>query len=158
MSIASWRWPVVAALCCVALVGCRSPEPPRPAVGVEKIESAALRTDREPIEKRYPQLGAFTDVHWLGGTLGDDRVPGPSLYFIEAAVQLRPDDAAALRQRYAFVATADPSPPGPLTGHLGGSGWTASPELDRAVSPTGWTVHVHLRPDRPVAYVSARGE
>ena len=70
--------------------GCQAPAEERPATG---IENATLRTDRQPIEKRYPQLGAFTSVHWLGGTLGSDRVPSPSTYFIEAAVELRPEDA-----------------------------------------------------------------
>ena len=156
-SFAVGRWTVAAVVGCAVLAGCQAPEEDRSATG---LGNAELRTDREPIEKRYPQLGAFTDVHWLGGTLGSDRVPGPSTYFIEAAVELRPDDAAALRRLYAFAPTADPqpSPPAPLTGHLDGSGWTASEELDRAVSPSEWAVHVYLRPDQPVAYVSAKGQ
>ena len=55
MSVASRWWPVVVVLFCAALVGCGALEPERPAVGLEKIETAALRTDREPIETRYPQ-------------------------------------------------------------------------------------------------------
>ena len=88
-SFAAGRWTAAAVLGCAVLAGCHAPvaEEERPATG---IENAALRTDREPIEKRYPQLGAFTSVHRLGGTLGGDRVPGPSTYFIEAAVELRP--------------------------------------------------------------------
>ena len=45
-----------------------------------------------------------------------------------------------------------------LAGHLDGSGWTTSPELDQAVSPSEWVVHVYLRPDQPVAYLSAMGQ
>jgi hypothetical protein len=152
------RWIAALLVGCAALAGCQEPEESVRPTGAEKIAAAEVRTDREPIEKRFPQLGAFTGVHWLGGTLGDDRVPGPSTYFIEAAVELRPEDAAALRQHYAFAPAADPRPPAQLAGHLGGSGWTSSTELDRAVSPSEWGVRVHLRPDRPVAYLSALGQ
>ena len=158
-SFAVGRWTAAAVLGCAVLLGCQAPAPEeeRPATG---IENAALRTDRQPIEKRYPQLGAFTSVHWLGGTLGSDRVPGPSTYFIEAAVELRAEDAATLRHQNSFAPTADPqpSPPAPLTGHLDGSGWTTSRELDQTVSPSEWVVHVYLRPDQPVAYLSAMGQ
>ena len=86
------RWTAAAVLGCAVLLGCQAPAPEeeRPATG---IENATLRTDRQPIEKRYPQLGAFTSVHWLGGTLGSE-----------------------------------------------------------------WVVHVYLRPDQPVAYLSAMGQ
>ena len=70
----------------------------------------------------------------------------PSTYLIEAAVGCA-EDAATLRQQYAFAPTADPqpSPPAPSTGHLDGSGWTTSRELDQTVSPSEWVVHVYLR-------------
>jgi hypothetical protein len=143
-------------LACLVLAGCQSAETPRDPV-TSKVENAAPRTDREPIEKRFPELGAFTEVHWLGGTLGDDRAPGSSTYFIEAAVSLRPDEAATLRQRYGPAPSAGPQPPGRLSGYLGGTGWTASPELDRAMGLDQWQVHVFVRPDAPVAYLSATG-
>ncbi|HWM57836.1 MAG TPA: hypothetical protein VNO83_08380, partial [Pseudonocardia sp.] len=54
----------------IVVVGCQSSEPTgeQAATG---IENARLRTDREPIQKRFPQLGAFSEVYWLGGRLGD---------------------------------------------------------------------------------------
>jgi hypothetical protein len=143
-------WALVALLVLV-LTGCGTADAgPDPAV----------RTDREPITQRFPQLGDFTEVHWLGGRLGDDRVPGPSTYTIEAVLDLAPDDLARLRTRYSFLPGGGPVPPEPLRPFAGPAPgpWSTSPELDAAAGPPGWASHVWLRFDTGTAYVSAKGE
>ena len=156
MTVAVVRRLLAVLIAGIVMVGCQSSEPTgeQAATG---IENARLRTDREPIQKRFPQLGAFSEVHWLGGRLGDDRAPGPSTYIIEAAVTLTPTDAAALRERYPFRTSSEPQPPEPLSGHLTGDGWTASPELDSALASSEWVARVYLRPDAPIAYLTAKG-
>jgi hypothetical protein len=124
------------------------------------VDTAEVRTDRDPIATRFPRLGAFTDVHWVGGTLGDDRVPGPSTYFIEAVVNLAPDDVARLSGEYELTpAPAPPQAPQSLAPFLeGGGAWATSDELEAGFGPQDWASDVFVRLDDGVAYVSARGE
>ena len=156
MTVAVLRRLLAVLITGLVVAGCQSSEPTGEQVATG-IENAQLRTDREPIQKRFPQLGAFSEVHWLGGRLGDDRAPGPSTYFIEAAVTLTPTDAAALRERYSFQTSSEPQPPEPLSGYLTGDGWTASPELNSALASSEWAARVYLRPDAPIAYLTAKG-
>jgi hypothetical protein len=123
------------------------------------IDSAEVRTDREPIADRFPQLGSFVDAHWVGGRLGDEQMPGPSTYFIEAVVTLDPDDLARLTERYDFTRSPAPRSPASLAPFVeGGSTWSTSAELDSGVGPSDWSSNVFVRLDDGVAYVSARGE
>ncbi len=124
------------------------------------IETAEVRTDREPIADRFPRLGSFVDAHWVGGRLGDDRAPGPSTYFIEAVVTLGPDDAARLASRYDFTrASAPPQPPASLAPWIESGGpWSISAELESGFGPSDWVSNVFVRLDDGVAYISARGE
>ena len=57
----------------------------------EKNGDGTLRTDLVPLVTRVPRLAAATSALWMGGTLGSDRVPGPSTYWLDAVVAL--DDA-----------------------------------------------------------------
>lgn len=81
------------------------------------MSTPAVRTDREPIAKRFPQLGDFVEVHWQGSAAGVDTggVPGPTDVHIQALVVLRPETLSAAVARYQWK----PAP----------SGW------DNAVSP-----------------------
>jgi hypothetical protein len=149
---------LVAALA-LTVTGCQSDD----TTGTDMtsaIDSAELRTDREPIADRFPRLGAFVDAHWVGGRLGDDRVPGPSTYFIEAVVTLSPDDLARLSNEYAFgPAPTAPQPPSSLAPFLAtGGSWSTSTELESGFGPPDWVSEVFVRLDDGVAYVSARGE
>lgn len=120
---------------------------------------ATVRTDREPIAKRFPRLGAFTDVHWLGGTVGDDRVPGPSLYFIEAVVTLTPDEVARIASAGDLVPVASPRPRPPLAPFVSDGGtWTTSAQLEEGFAPPQWSAEVEVRLDAGVVHVSAEGE
>jgi hypothetical protein len=124
------------------------------------IDSAEVRTDRKPIADRFPQLDSFIDAHWVGGRLGDDQMPGPSTYFIEAVVMLDPDDLVRLADRYEFTrAPAPPRPPAALAQLIeGSSAWSTSAELEAGFGPSDWSSNVFVSLDDGVAYVSARGE
>ncbi|MBS4103335.1 hypothetical protein, partial [Tsukamurella paurometabola] len=60
---------VAAMVIAAALAGCgpAGTAPPVPAV----------REDTAPIQKRVTNIGDRFTVRWVGGTLGDERVPGP---------------------------------------------------------------------------------
>jgi hypothetical protein len=57
------------------------------------MSTSPVRTEREPLAKRFPQLGDFAEVHWQGAAAGTDTggVPGPTDVHIQALVVLRPD-------------------------------------------------------------------
>jgi hypothetical protein len=135
------------ALVLLLAAGCAAP----PAA--DPLERAEVRTDPAPITSRFPALGAPLAVTWIGGTLGDDRVPGPSRFFLEAVVALAPADVERLRATHAAVAGGPPAVPGPLRAAAGERAWT---ELAGVPGPAQWSTRVWLAAD--VAYVSARGE
>jgi hypothetical protein len=150
---------VCAALLLGALGGCAD-TPAQPGGAVASVDQATdVRTDRAPIASRFPRLGEFRAVHWVSGRLGDDRVPGPSTYFIEAVVELAPADAAALAARYpAAAAPTAPQAPPVLATFVPGGPWTRSTALEDGFGPQGWQTTVRIAPDHAVAYVSAVGE
>jgi hypothetical protein len=91
---------VVTMLGCVLLAascGAVAPAPPT----AQKTGTAQIRHDLEPLIKRFPGLGAPVSATWMSGTFGDPRVPGPSTYWIDAVVQLRPEQATDLRAQFA---------------------------------------------------------
>jgi hypothetical protein len=71
--------------------------PPSPSV-------PPVRTDREPLTKRFPALGDFIEVHWQGWAAGvaGGVVPGPTDIIIQALVTLRAQDLATAKSTYDF--------------------------------------------------------
>ncbi len=47
-----------------------------------------IRHDLEPIISRFPVFSNAVSSMWLSGTIRDDRVPGPSTYWIDAVIVL----------------------------------------------------------------------
>ncbi len=99
----------------LGLAGCTSSESTAPVSAplptkpsFSKGEVGPLRTDTEPIAKRWPNLGTIISAQWFGGTLGDPRVPGPSTYWIDAVVELEP---AAMESLRAQAGTTKPESP-----------------------------------------------
>ncbi len=83
----------------LAVAGCA--EAGTPAERATSVSAAPIRTDREPIVKRFPALGDFTEVHWLAATPGgDSRVPGPTDTTIQAVMVLQPQTAEAAAGGY----------------------------------------------------------
>ncbi len=59
-----------------------------------------MRTDLEPLTKRFSALGGPVSATWMSGTMGDARVPGPSTYWLDAIVELAPMRARDLRRDF----------------------------------------------------------
>ena len=131
----------------LALAGCvTAPPTPRPSNSAlaEKSGSGEVRHDLEPLTSRFPQLASAESATWLSGSLGDDRVPGPGLNWIDAVVTLPASDVAALRSQYALTpATETPRVVEALEPELPTSLLVAA-ELDAAFSTDGFQSRVYL--------------
>lgn len=118
-----------------------------------------MRTDTDPLISRFPALGQPTSVRWQSGTLGDDRVPGPSTYWIDAVVTLDPGTADSLRAEYA-PAAGGPAPD--LVAEVAAAAPSGelirSDSLDSALSRGGWDVDAWLVEGQDVLVLSGIGE
>lgn len=110
-----------------------------------------VRTDREPLVKRFPKLGNFIQAHWQGWILGDTGrggVPGPTDTAIQGLIELSPQDLQAAKTGYTWA----PAPHGWESGvnselrpYLSPSGtWQASDQFTSDVTGTGYHGKVYL--------------
>jgi hypothetical protein len=105
-----------------------------------------LRTDLAPLTSRFGLLESAESATWLSGRMGDDSVPGPSTYWIDAIVTLSEEDFQRLVDDYtAIEATTSPVVQSPL--QLPDGPYLASPELDAAFSQDTFRSTVHLATD-----------
>ncbi|HZM75326.1 MAG TPA: hypothetical protein VFC19_06345 [Candidatus Limnocylindrales bacterium] len=58
-----------------------------------------VQVSRKWTEKEIPGIGDYLDIHWLGKPASDpcSRAPGPTDWYYQGFVRLRPQDATALR-------------------------------------------------------------
>ncbi|NJC85765.1 hypothetical protein HC030_24915 [Planosporangium mesophilum] len=109
-----------------------------------------MRTDREPIAKRFPQLGDFTTVHWQGSAAGSDNggVPGPTDVHIQALAVLPPQALASAASRYKWKpapANWDASLRAELRPFLPAAGaWQVSDEFAKDVRTARYSGPVYL--------------
>ena len=92
----------------VALAGC-DPVTPRPpastaadtasATASTRHRDGGIRTDTAALTARFPGLGPIASASWVTGRKGDDRVPGPSGYYLDALASLDPATMAGLTTR-----------------------------------------------------------
>jgi hypothetical protein len=92
-----------AALLTLAATAACSTDPTPPTDRTRSTVSSAtktgtgdVRTDLDPLTKRFDALGRPVSATWMSGTLGGDA-PGPSTYWIDAVVKVTPETAATLR-------------------------------------------------------------
>lgn len=91
-----------------ALAGC-DPVTPRPrtstaadttsATSSTRHRDGGIRTDTAALTARFPGLGPIASASWVTGRKGDDRVPGPSGYYLDALASLDPATMAGLTTR-----------------------------------------------------------
>jgi hypothetical protein len=65
----------------------------------KSADGARVRTDLEPLERRFAGLGPLSGAHWLGIALGTDSrgsVPGPTDVRVVGTAQLRAGTGAAI--------------------------------------------------------------
>ncbi|WP_156466195.1 hypothetical protein [Janibacter sp. Soil728] len=125
----------------------------------KSVDERGMRTDLDPLTRRFPAIGDPASAHWQSGTYGDDRVPGPSTRWIDAVVELDPEVANRLRldtgpptgTRPDLVPDIDAQVPdlrlAPVTGFGHGDGVA-----------TGWSVQGWLVEGSDTLVLSAQGQ
>ncbi|MCT1618853.1 hypothetical protein [Janibacter hoylei] len=124
-------------------------------VADKHVDERGTRSDVEPLTQRFPDLGDPVSATWQSGTLGDSRTaPGPSTYWIDAAVTVEPEVADSLR--------AQPSPDGDRPMHLvdavGDELGDGTFDEVALAGPDTWQVDAWVAADRDVVVISARGQ
>lgn len=147
-------------VCLTFVVSACNPAPPAsPNAPAAKTTSNPVRHELEPLTKRFPALGSPVSASWVSGDMGDPRVPGPSLYWIDAIIEVSPATADRLKATHRPVPTADqPDVWETLRGNLPQGGYLAGDQLDRAFRSTKISGHVFLAADAPVVVITATGE
>ncbi|ORX18771.1 hypothetical protein AWC31_12350 [Mycolicibacterium wolinskyi] len=91
--------------------------------------------------------------------MGDPRVAGPSLYWIDSVVELTPGTASDLKQRYQPAPSNEaPDVWNTLRGSLPTGGYLTSPELDAAFTSTKIKTKAFLAEHDPIIVLTAVGE
>ncbi|MCF2530798.1 hypothetical protein [Yinghuangia soli] len=115
---------------------------------VHAYDVADVRTDRGPVETRFPELGTLAEVTWIGSAWGSVPgrvdVPGPTDVRVVGVATLSPGDLDRLAGRYAW-ATCGVTPgnvPKPLVAAVGKSStWCEDEALVRQVdADSSWSL------------------
>lgn len=122
-----------------------------------KAGTNELRTDLEPLTRRFPLLAGAERAEWMSGTLGDGRVPGPSTYWIDAIVTLPPSTVAEI----AGDTEEDTTPPAVVAGlrdRLPEGPFRTGASLDAAFTAADWSTTAYLDKDTNVVVLVAVGQ
>lgn len=112
---------------------------------VVRSGTGELRTDLEPLQKRFPPFAEAESATWMSGTLGDSGVPGPSMYWIDAIVLLPQDEFDRLRQSAGdVVSTSSPTLVDGLDGALPQGQLVSGADLDALFSTSPYQSEVYL--------------
>jgi hypothetical protein len=112
-----------------------------------RAEPGPVRHDAEPLTKRFAALGEPVEVTWRSGTTGDVSVPGPSTYWIDAAVRLAPAAATELRGTTGLTAVTLPADLPPDVLAAAGTGpWQTGDALNAAFGTAGFGTQAYLGP------------
>jgi hypothetical protein len=127
------------------------------------MSTPPVRTDHEPLTKRFPQLGNFIATHWQGESAGTDTggVPGPTDVRIRALVQLSANDRSALGSRYSWSpapADWDKDMSSELRVYLpSGSTWKANDRFTSDLLSGGYSGPVYLDTRTGIVYLDVIG-
>lgn len=147
------RWTSLIAVLAVLLAGCG--EAPRPA---GKSGTGELRTDLEPLTKRFSALGSPERVRWMSGTFGSGRAPGPSTYWIDAVITLPQSKIDELKSAHVpQSAGATPHVVDGLRAELPAGKFLTGDRLDRAFSHDTWAARAYLSADNGTLVLVATG-
>lgn len=103
------------------------------------------RHDPQPLTRRFAALGEPVAVTWRSGTTGDPAVPGPSTYWIDAAVQLPPSAVTTLRATPGLTSADLPADlPASVRSAAGDGPWQTGAQLDAAFSTAGFGTRAYL--------------
>lgn len=142
------------------LTACSTPAAdPTPGATAAHAGSGEMRHDLEPLTDRFPPLLTATDATWMSGTLGDERVPGPSTYWIDAVITLDDSDYTALRSETDAQSTTETPALDPgLEDELPDGPFLRSDALDELFSPDEYESVVFLDDDTRTVILSSRFE
>ncbi|PXX69389.1 hypothetical protein DFR70_1021078 [Nocardia tenerifensis] len=150
--------PAVIATAVLAALGCTSPtgeSTPKERTGQV---SDAVRSDPETLIKYFPLIGHPASVSWIAWD-NSAGAPGPTIYWVDAVVELEPDTAARLRSRYAPTeSVAAPVLKEGLRQAVPSGAYVTGPEFDAALGGSAeWngTARGYLHPDRPLLVFQA---
>lgn len=155
------RWARIIAVVMIAsglLTSCSTPAvDPTPAPAATRSGTGELRHDLKPLTDRFARLASATKATWMSGTLGDDRVPGPSTYWIDAVVTLDEADYAALRSETDAQSTTETPAVDPgLEDELPDGPFLRSDALDDLFSPDDYESTVFLDDASRTVVVTSR--
>ncbi|GGN90635.1 hypothetical protein GCM10011579_086730 [Streptomyces albiflavescens] len=124
----------------------------------KSADSAKVRTDLEPLERRFAALGPLSGAHWLGTALGTDSrvsVPGPTDVRVVGTAQLRAGAVAAItgaRHRSFQPDTPSRLPPELAEFMPTGARWVRSNALDREMTGGTYFGTFYLDPGTDTVY------
>ncbi|WP_279367912.1 hypothetical protein [Microbacterium testaceum] len=111
----------------------------------EKQGDGTLRTDLEPIAKRYPQLAAAESIKWMGGTTGSSDV-GPTTYWVDVVAVIPQSEVEALRALGDLSSVPAPEVVSGMRAELPAGPFEGGPALDELFSASGHNATVALDP------------
>lgn len=125
---------------------------------MQKQGDGVLRDDLEPLVRRLPKLAGATAASWTSGTLGDSRVPGPTLYWIDAVVELDEATIAAARAIPADEMELPDDLHEAVRSRAPEEPFVASQQLDQFFSDGAWRATAWLAVGEPKVVLAIIGE
>jgi hypothetical protein len=122
-----------------------------------KTGTGDVRTDLEPLTKRFSALGRPVSATWMSGTLGG-QAPGPSTYWIDAVVTLTPDAAASLRSTSPEPTTETPDVEDGVRSALPAGQLLHSEALDAKFAQGSFRARAYLAADSDTIVLVALGQ
>lgn len=136
MKISFIRTFAVVAMSLLTLAGCADTAGERDrAAGTTQ-----MRTDIEPLAGRLPVLGVDFTAQWFGDIVGDESVPGPATYWVEALVTPAAGVDSLIANHDLTAGTPDVDER--LRELLPTCAWERSDSIDRAWGPLDWETRV----------------
>ncbi|WP_147140058.1 hypothetical protein [Nocardia ninae] len=143
----------------LTVLGCTSPfSDSTPQERSSQVSDDTVRSDPESLMKYFPLIGQPASVSWIGWD-NSSGAPGPTIYWVDAVVELEPATAAELRSRYAPAEpTAAPTLKDGLQQAVPAGTYLTGAEFDAALGgSTEWdgSARGYLHPDRPLLIFQA---
>ncbi|MFI5473570.1 hypothetical protein ACIA6D_25425 [Streptomyces cacaoi] len=124
----------------------------------KSAEGAKVRTDLEPLERRFAGLGPLAGARWLGIVLGTDSrgsIPGPTDVRLVGTAQLRAGAVAAITgaSQQSFQSEVPTQIPEKLTEFVPKDArWVRSDSFDRDMTAGTYTGAFYLDPATDTVY------
>ena len=129
------------------------------AMKAAKTGDGRVRDELAPIVRRFPVLKDAKSIQWTSGVMGNPAMPGPSLYWIDAAIQ---PGAALLEKISQLKDLAHAQPPGDMHQailRLVPEGrYQTSPALDRLFTHGTWLCKAYFEPSQNLVLLLAKGQ